>query len=140
MRRHIIFTGLVACMIAAFATLRAGAEMPQDVSMVQLLSTPEKFDGKLVRVFGFLRLEFEGDALYFHREDDVQGLTRNGIWVDRTDAMERDANKLNSHYVLIEGVFDAEDCTDTWAYLLRRGDKEELPALFLGLRRRNPET
>jgi len=109
MRRHIIFTRLVACMIAAFATLRAGAEMPQDVSMVQLLATPEKFDGTVVRVFGFLRLEFEGDALYFHREDDVQGLTRNGIWVDRTDAMEHDANKLNSHYVLIEGVFDAED-------------------------------
>jgi hypothetical protein len=109
MRRHIIFTASVACIVAAFATARAGVEMPKDVSMVQLLATPEKFDGKLVRVFGFLRLEFEGDALYLHREDDTQGLTRNALWVDRTEAIEREQEKLNAHYVLIEATFDAED-------------------------------
>jgi hypothetical protein len=109
MRRHIIFTASVACIVAAFATARAGVEMPKDVSMVQLLATPEKFDGKLVRVFGFLRLEFEGDALYLHREDDTQGLTRNAVWVDRTEAIEREQEKLNAHYVLIEATFDAED-------------------------------
>jgi hypothetical protein len=109
MRRHIVFAALVVCILAAFATPRAEAEMPKDVSIVQLLATPEKFDGKLVRVFGFLRLAFEGDALYLHREDDAQGLTRNAVWVDRTEAMEREQAKLNAHYVLVEGMFDAED-------------------------------
>jgi hypothetical protein len=71
--------------------------MPKDVSMVQLLAAPEKFHGKLVGVFGFLRLEFEGDALYLHREDDTQGVTRNVVWVDRTEAMEREQEKLNAH-------------------------------------------
>ena len=109
MRHHIIFATLVACIVVAVANSRARDEMPKDVSMVQLLASPEKFDGKLVRVFGFLRLEFEGDALYLHREDDTQGLTRNALWVDRTDAMEREQEKLNAHYVLIEATFDAED-------------------------------
>ena len=109
MRQHITFVASVACIVAAFASARAGAEMPKDVSMVQLLATPERFDGKLVRVFGFLRLAFEGDALYLHREDDTQGLTRNALWVDRTEAMEREQEKLNAHYVLIEATFDAED-------------------------------
>jgi hypothetical protein len=104
-----IFAVSVACVVAAFASARAEADMPKDVSIVQLLATPEKFDGKLVRVFGFLRLAFEGDALYLHREDDTQGLTRNALWVDRTEAMEREQEKLNAHYVLIEATFDAED-------------------------------
>ena len=109
MRRHIIVAAVVTCIIAAFATARAGDEVPKDASIVQLLATPERFDGKLVRVFGFLRLAFEGDALYLHREDDTQGLTRNALWVDRTEAMEREQEKLNAHYMLIEATFDAED-------------------------------
>jgi hypothetical protein len=108
MRRHITAAALVACISAAVATARAD-EMPKDASIVQLLATPERFDGKPVRVFGFLRLAFEGDALYLHREDDTQGLTRNALWVDRTEAMEREQAKLNAHYVLIEATFDAED-------------------------------
>lgn len=41
----------------------------QDVSVIQLISTPELFNGKDVRVIGFLHLEFEGDAVYVHRDD-----------------------------------------------------------------------
>jgi hypothetical protein len=37
--------------------------------MIQLIANPQAWDGKHVRVIGFLRLEFEGDALYLHRED-----------------------------------------------------------------------
>ena len=83
--------------------------------MVQLLATPEKFDGKLVRVFGFLRLEFEGDALYFHREDDVQGLTRNGIWV--VAPMRWSTTQIFSTAITCSSkVFLMRKITDTWAY------------------------
>ena len=40
-----------------------------DVSMVQLLATPEKYDGKLVRVIGVGNLEFEGNYLSLNKED-----------------------------------------------------------------------
>jgi hypothetical protein len=40
-----------------------------DVSLIQLIANPESYDGKKVRIIGFLRLEFEGDALYLHQVD-----------------------------------------------------------------------
>jgi hypothetical protein len=80
--------------------------MPQDVSIVQLLATPEKFDGKLIRVIGFLCLAFEGDAVYLHREDFDHGLTQNALWVD---VPEKRDESLSRKYVLLEGTFDASD-------------------------------
>ena len=65
-----------------FAATSVSAAEPLDVSMIQLLGTPEKFDSKFIRVYGFLRLEFEGKALYLHKEDYSQGLTKNSVWVD----------------------------------------------------------
>jgi hypothetical protein len=109
MGRYMIVAALLLTALPVFTRRGRAAEMAEDVSMVQLIATPEKFDGKFVRVFGFLNLEFEGDSLYLHREDLVQSLVRNGVWVHRTEAMERDRKKLNRHYVLIEGIFDAQD-------------------------------
>jgi hypothetical protein len=83
MRHYIIFATLVTCIVTAVTDSRAGDEMPKDVSMVQLLATPEKFNGKLGRVFGFLRLAFEGGALCLYRGDDTQSLTRNAVWLVR---------------------------------------------------------
>ena len=78
-----------------------------DVSMIQLVANPEKYEGKYVRVKGFLRMEFEGNGLYLHREDYEKSLYRNGVWVH---VAETEANRaFNMHYVLIEGTFDSKD-------------------------------
>jgi hypothetical protein len=107
MRRYMIVAALSVAAFSFTTRLRA-VEMAENVSMVQLIATSEKWDGKFVRVIGFLNLEFEGDALYLHREDLVQSLD-NCVWVHRTDVMERDRKQLNRHYVVIEGIFDAQD-------------------------------
>lgn len=100
---------LVAIAILMLAPLshpgHAG-DMPQDASIVQLLATPEKYDGKLVRVIGFLCLAFEGYAVYLHREDFDRGLTLNALWVD---VPEKRDERLSQKYVLLEGTFDASD-------------------------------
>jgi hypothetical protein len=85
------------------------AEEPVDVTMIQLIASPEKFDGKLIRVIGFLRLEFEGDALYLHREDYENTLLGNGIWVDVTPEIAKESDTLNMNYVLLEGVFSSSE-------------------------------
>jgi hypothetical protein len=90
-----------------FAATSVSAAEPLDVSMIQLLGSPEKFDSKFIRVYGFLRLEFEGKALYLHKEDYSQGLTKNSVWVDVPENGEY--LSLNMHYVLVEGVFNAKD-------------------------------
>jgi len=80
-----------------------------NVTLVQLIANPEKFDGKLVSVIGFLRLEFEGNVLYLHREDYDHAILGDGIWVDVTPEMTKHKESLQMHYVLLVGIFDSKD-------------------------------
>jgi hypothetical protein len=90
--------------VSAVSTIAAPDETPQDVGMVQLLGAPEKYDGKLIRVIGFLSLEFEGVGLYLHREDFQNG-TGNGLWINPPE--KTDPN-LGRHYVEVVGTFEAK--------------------------------
>ena len=87
---------------------RPGAQpSPLNVSMVQLIANPKAFHGKWVRVIGFCHLEFEGNALYLHRDDYERAISRNGVWLNAPEGKEG----LSNQYVLVEGVF--EDATST---------------------------
>ena len=82
----------------------------QDVSLLQLIAQPERFDGKPIRFIGFLRIEFEGNAIYLHREDFDHGISRNGVWIDiPTDMTKHQKDEVNLHYVICSGVFRAGD-------------------------------
>jgi hypothetical protein len=78
----------------------------QTVSLVQLIADPAHWNGRYVQIIGFLNLEFEGDALYLHREDWKKGLTKNGLWVDVTSEQRATMSPLRRRYVIIAGVFD----------------------------------
>ncbi len=95
-----IFTGLL------IASLGAAEQAPVPVSMIQLIVMPEKFDGKLITVTGYLTME-ERASLCFHREDAVHGQASNCVAVIRSGEMRRDGEKLNRMYVRIVGVFQA---------------------------------
>jgi hypothetical protein len=95
--------------LATFLIAPMQAQQPTDVTLVQLIANPEKFDGRLIRVIGLLRLEFEGNVLYLHREDYENAILGDGIWVDVTPAIRKQSAKLNMNYVLLEGVFSAGD-------------------------------
>ena len=78
-----------------------------DVSLIQLISSPERYNGKPIRLIGFLRLEFEGNALYLHQEDFEHSLP-NGIWINVPRDLSKNENQiLNNHYVICEGIFRA---------------------------------
>ena len=81
---------------------------PGDVmllSLVALLSRPQDFDGKAVQVAGYGHFEFEGNALYLHREDLERGVVTNSI---RLDVPEDDPFlPFNDQYVIVAGVFRA---------------------------------
>jgi hypothetical protein len=81
----------------------------RDVSMVQLIANPQQYDGTAIRLIAFLNLEFEGDALYLHREDFEKSIPLNGIWISLTDQQAHASKKLSGGYVLIEGTFSAKD-------------------------------
>ncbi len=73
------------------------------VSIINLIATPEKYNGKTVLVDGFLNLDFEDNALYLHSEDYERALTVNSIIIKVKDDPE--LKKLDKKYVIIQGVF-----------------------------------
>jgi hypothetical protein len=79
-------------------------DRPQYVSIIQLISNPTVYDGKLIQVNGFLTFDEEGSAIYLHEEDYRRGLLKNGIWLSM-DARQ----DLDHKYAFIEGVFNARD-------------------------------
>jgi len=85
------------------------ATQPIDVSMLSLIANPKEFDGKLVRLIGFAHFEFEGNAIYLHKEDHVRGIPKNGLWLDVEEKSRKDLAPVNNRYVLVEGIFSMED-------------------------------
>src|SRR5689334_5615455 len=60
----------------------AGRCLIYEPSIIQLIARPELYDGKLVRVIGFIHFEFEGDGIYVHKEDWEHHIYDNGLWVE----------------------------------------------------------
>ena len=79
------------------------------VSMIKLLANPERYNGKRIILHGYLNLEFEGNALYFHKDDYLQNILKNSVWVNLNDKIAEQAHKYNKAYVTILGTFDNED-------------------------------
>jgi hypothetical protein len=65
---------------------------PLNVSLVALIANPERFDGQLVRVSGFVRLEFEGTSLFLSEEDDRFNHTKNGVWLKLPESFYTDCD------------------------------------------------
>jgi hypothetical protein len=92
-------------------TLKKNQAVPyfdEDVSLINVIASPEKYKGRKIRVIGYLNLEFEGNGIYLHKDDYENGIPKNGLWVE----MSRDSiqlpqiKKCIKNYVLIEGTFD----------------------------------
>lgn len=75
------------------------------VSMIQLVASPERFEGKRVQLLGYCRFGFEEHSLYLHREDSLLLNTANAVWLDTTERRE----DLNETFVRVEGTFTARD-------------------------------
>jgi hypothetical protein len=75
------------------------------VSMVRLLATPEKFNGRHVQVIGFVHLAAEDAHVYLHREDFLQMNLTNAIPLAFRPAVVKKVVKVNDRYDLIEGTF-----------------------------------
>ena len=77
----------------------------QTVSIVQLLASPEKFDGKRIAVLGFLPIGPENNHLYLGKTDYDNGLASNSIAVHVSGDMVKRRDELNMKYVRIVGIF-----------------------------------
>jgi hypothetical protein len=83
----------------------------ENTSLIRLIATPEKYDGKTIQVIGYLHLEFEGNAIYLHKEDYEHGLSENSFWVSFSKNITKQKNIMdfNDKYVIIIGTFKMDD-------------------------------
>jgi hypothetical protein len=102
--KHLLhrFARLFAVMSIALATLGADEARLKKCSLINLIATPERFDGVRVQTVGYVRLRFEGNALFLSSADAEHENTRNGIWLELRKGME-----VRDGYALVEGVFAA---------------------------------
>jgi hypothetical protein len=94
----------------------ANADNPVLVSMIDLISNKEKYDGKLVEVGGYISLTFEDDAIYLSEPDFRHQLTRNAIWIDVDNSLRSTVEKNDRKYGYIIGIFSAKSCGQACLY------------------------
>ena len=76
-------------------------------TLLQLLADPARYHDRRVVVLGYCRLEFEGLAIYLHKEDYTQGLG-NMVWLDLERKDITPVRKQIS-YCLVAGTYSAKN-------------------------------
>ena len=110
---------LAACIpIAMFLAPPTSAKTrPVRVSLVALLANPEKYDGKLVGVYGYLHKKFEDSALYLSKMDGDFLIGKNALWVNYGKKVGWQPNSkteiksvkyFDCRHVLVVGQFDTQ--------------------------------
>ena len=104
-----IYRALVVLLLAGLPPFTAFSEEAlEDVSLIQLIASPEKYEGRLVMVSGFVNLEFEGNGIYLHKDDYEYGLNKNGLWLGANECKHHDGNKLTRGYAIVIGRFTSQ--------------------------------
>ncbi len=94
--------------LGEFSRCAAKPRGPISVGMVALLASPQKYDGKIIRTWGFLNLRPDDNAIFAHEEDCQIPLYKNSFGLDFTEAQERQFKSLNQTYVIIEGTMHSK--------------------------------
>lgn len=103
------FVIVIACALS-LGVIAYGQTQLRTVSLVEVIARPEKFDGELVALQGFMRFDREPKhgvsvSLYLHQEDADNLIASNMVLVIPSEQMLRDEEKLDRMYVRITGVF-----------------------------------
>jgi len=82
-----------------------------DVSMTELIATPERYHGVKVRLTAVGNLDFEGNYISASKEA-WENHTNDQIWIELGEQLAPHGERLrryNGEYVIIEGVFNMYD-------------------------------
>ena len=107
MKTNIIIIA-IALMFSSTVMAQTNDE-PVAVSIIQLIANPKDFDCKNVSISGFVSLEFEENAIYLSESDYDHWLTKNGLWLDISDAIRNSRAEFDGKYVMVQGRFSMKD-------------------------------
>lgn len=78
-----LFSRFIIAFLIAFIGGCATSSFNQTVlPLSAVMASPDKYSGHIVKVKGFLTLDFEGTALYPSRNDCLNNNFKNGIWLN----------------------------------------------------------
>lgn len=78
------------------------------LSMIDLIANPELFDGQKVMLQGYVHFEFEGNAVYLHKEDFLYGIELNSLWLSLSPSKgANEFSECQDSYALVRGTFSA---------------------------------
>ena len=107
MNWRLAVVGLLALAgISCAANSSAMDGQPESVSLIRLIATPEAYDGKFVRVEGYLHNKFEDSALYLSKDDADYLVGQNGLWVTYGSVTYKQSLAADGKPVLLEGTFN----------------------------------
>ncbi|MBY0509833.1 MAG: hypothetical protein K2P94_06735 [Rhodospirillaceae bacterium] len=95
----------VGALTLAVSTMPISVERgPHSVALVALFTSPEKFDGAIVTVAGFLIAE-EGESALYLSEDDAMARTDNKFALTLDKFARADLDQADRLYVRVTGTF-----------------------------------
>ena len=104
---HSIILAAVGLIVASCATPKEVTHGPQEVSVHELLSSPQRFDGARVFVKGFFLMPMVGDiALYDTEKDYRRRQNQRSIRVE-ADRGKNDLMPFQVKMCFVEGTFHA---------------------------------
>ena len=77
----------------------------ENVSMIQILADPEKYDGKRIRFVGYLVDEFECHAVFLSQESYVHLIMEQSIFLSHDFGKHR--GLVHKRYCQVEGTYKA---------------------------------
>jgi hypothetical protein len=96
---------LILCCASFRGVSQLSESTIKQVSLIQLIANPDKYDGRRVNVIGYLRLEAEGNILYLDIDDWRNAVSENGIWIDVNGDINANRAHLDRKYVQLLGTF-----------------------------------
>lgn len=108
MKDLFLFLLLVSCGLA-HGTNRCIDNAICSVTIVHLISAPEKYHNKDVIVRGYFLFDDEQSHLFLDSEKSEHGLIEYSVRLDITKIDQRMAMERSGGYVLVQGIYDKSD-------------------------------
>ena len=89
------------------------SEYAEESKLTEVLETPEKYDGKLIRVTGICHIAFEGNCIYVSKKDYKRSNWENAVWLDLNHISDEivytELERFTGKEVVIEGIFNGKE-------------------------------
>ena len=123
------------CFSLAAADEKPNASDVPNVSLVSLIATPEKYDGKYIRIAGVGYFDSKGglNAIFLTREDKRKANGANGIFLNFDSSVSK-GDTLNDKFVVAQGVFAAQNHGHLGAFAASLNNVDRLVEVKIDIR------